>query len=89
MPVTVTQRLHRLYTKIWVDGKDAPSGGADVFKEVLLPVPLQSCFLPHPAMQEKVNACSFLHAVYRDNVLFQWLMPRFVGEQKADGLRGL
>lgn len=89
MPVTVTQRLHRLYTKIWVDGKDAPSGGADVFKEVLLPVPLQSCFLPHPAMQEKVNACSFLHAVYRDNVLFQWLMSRFVGEQKADGLRGL
>ena len=29
-----------------------------LFKEAFLPVPLQSCFLPHPAMQEK-SQCLF------------------------------
>lgn len=84
-----TQRLHCLYTKMgrW---QCLPGWNRRIYlRKLFCRFRFNPVFYLIRQCRKKVNACSFLHAVYRDNVLFQWLMSRFVGEQKADGLRGL
>ena len=77
-----TQRLHCLYTKMgrW---QCLPVEQTYLFKEAFLPVPLQSCFLPHPAMQEK-SQCLFFFSTLSTVTMyfFNGLCPALLGNRK-------